>query len=199
LNKLIIIGAGGHGKVVADIARLNGYEDIFFLDNNPDMKECAGYPVVGPDTMISELSGDVFIAVGDARIRRRLMNQYEEREFPVLIHPHAVIANSVLFGAGSVIMAGVVINPGVRVGKGCIVNTSSSIDHDCIVGDFVHISVGAHLCGTVTVGEITWIGTGVTVSNNVNICSSVCIGAGAVVINDIEENGTYVGIPAKKV
>ena len=96
-------------------------------------------------------------------------------------------------------MAGAVINPGVRIGKGCIINTCSSMDHDCVVGDYVHIAVGSHLCGTVSVGDGTWIGAGATVSNNVSICSDCMIGAGAVVIKDIKESGTYVGVPAKRI
>ena len=197
MNRLIIIGASGHGKVVADIAVLNGYKDIVFLDNDPEIKTCAGYPVLGPDTMTSELDGDVFIAVGKAETRKKLMERDANRNFPVLIHPSAVIAESAEVGAGSVVMAGAVINPGARIGKGCIINTSSSVDHDCVVGDYVHISVGAHLSGTVVVGTGTWIGTGAIVSNNVNICGGCMIGAGAVVIKDIDEPGTYVGVPAK--
>ncbi len=197
MNRLIIIGASGHGKVVADIAALNGYKVIVFLDNDPEIKACAGYPVLGPDTMTSELDGDVFIAVGKAEIRKKLMERDANRNFPVLIHPSAVIAESAEVGAGSVVMAGAVINPGARIGKGCIINTSSSVDHDCMVGDYVHISVGAHLSGTVVVGTGTWIGTGAIVSNNVNICGGCTIGAGAVVIKEINETGTYVGVPAK--
>lgn len=198
MNKLIIIGASGHGKVVADIAEKCGYTDIVFLDNDPSVSSCAGYPVLGPDTMIPELDGDVFIAVGKAMIREKLMTRDAEREFPILIHPSAVIAESVELGIGSVVMAGAVINPGVKIGSGCIVNTSSSIDHDCIVGDYCHIAVGAHLCGTVEVGKNTWIGAGAIVSNNVNICGNCMIGAGAVVIKDIDEPGIYVGVPAKQ-
>ena len=198
MNRLIIIGASGHGKVVADIAVLNGYKDIVFLDNDPEIKTCAGYPVLGPDTMTSELDGDVFIAVGNAEIRKKLMERDANRNFPVLIHPSAVVADSSEVGVGSVVMAGTVINPGARIGKGCIINTSSSVDHDCVVGDYVHISVGAHLSGTVVVGTGTWIGTGAIVSNNVNICGECMIGAGAVVIKDIGEPGTYVGVPARK-
>ena len=198
MNRLIIIGASGHGKVVADIAALNGYKDIVFLDNDPEIKTCAGYPVLGPDTMTSELDGDVFIAVGNAETRKKLMERDANRNFPVLIHPSAVIAKSAEVGAGSVAMAGAVINPGSQIGKGCIINTSSSVDHDCVVGDYVHISVGAHLSGTVVVGTGTWIGTGAIVSNNVNICGGCMIGAGAVVIKDITEPGTYVGVPARK-
>lgn len=198
MNRLIIIGASGHGKVVADIAALNGYKDIVFLDNDSNIKNCAGYPVLGPDTMTSELDGDVFIAVGNAETRKKLMERDANRNFTVLIHPSAVIAKSAEVGAGSVAMAGAVINPGAQIGKGCIINTSSSVDHDCVVGDYVHISVGAHLSGTVVVGTGTWIGTGAIVSNNVNICGGCMIGAGAVVIKDINEPGTYVGVPARK-
>lgn len=198
MNRLIIIGASGHGKVVADIAVLNGYKDIVFLDNDTEITQCAGYFVLGPDTLISELEGDVFIAIGDAETRKKLMERDSERFFPVLIHPSAVVAKDVEVGEGSVIMAGAVINPGARIGKGCIINTSSSVDHDCIVEDFCHISVGAHLSGTVVVGTGTWVGTGAIVSNNINICGGCTIGAGAVVIKDIDESGTYIGVPARK-
>lgn len=199
VNRLIIIGASGHGKVVADIARLNGYSDIVFLDNNSEIETCAGYPVLGPDTMTSELQGDLFVAVGDAVIRKKLMEREHERFFPVLIHPSAVIAEGVVIGKGSVVMAGAVINPDTRIGEGCIINTCSSVDHDCILESFVHISVGAHLCGTVKVGCETWIGAGTTIRNNINICCNCMVGAGTVVISDIKEFGTYVGVPAKKI
>ena len=199
MNKLIIIGASGHGKVVADIAALNGYKDIVFLDNDSFLSSCAGYPVLGPDTMVRELDGDVFIAVGNAKTRQKLMERDKRRTFPVLIHPNAVVAKGIEIGEGSVVMAGAVINPGAKIGIGVIVNTSSSIDHDCIVGDYSHISVGAHLSGTVVVGSRTWIGAGATVSNNVNICGGCMIGAGAVVIKDINEPGTYVEVPARKI
>ena len=199
MNKLIIVGASGHGKVVADIAKKCGYMDIVFLDNDSSITSCAGYPVLGPDTMAGELDGDLFIAVGKAMIRKKLMISNADRHFPVLIHPATVVAEGVQIGEGSVIMAGSVINPGVRIGRGCIVNTSSSVDHDCIIGDFCHVSVGAHLAGTVCVGESTWIGAGSTVSNNINICGGCMIGAGAVIIKDIDVPGTYVGVPAKQI
>lgn len=197
-NRLIIIGASGHGKVVADIAILNGYREIVFLDNDLAISECAGFRVIGPDSMAADLDGDLFAAVGNGDIRKHLMDVNGNRYFPILVHPDAVIAKGTAIGEGTVIMAGTVINPGVRIGKGCIINTSSSVDHDCEIGDFVHISVGSRLSGTVKVGNETWIGVGATVSNNVNICGGCMIGAGAVVIKDIEEKGTYVGVPAKK-
>ena len=196
MNRLIIIGASGHGKVVADIAELNGYSDIVFLDDDASIKDCAGYPVVGKSTEAPE--GDVFVAIGNVSHRKRLMAFYADRTQPMLIHPSAVIAKDAEIGKGTAVMAGAVINPGTVIGKGVIVNTSSSVDHDCVVEDLVHVSVGAHLSGTVTVGEGTWVGVGAVVSNNINICSNCMIGAGAVVIKDILEPGTYVGVPAKK-
>ena len=195
--RLIIIGESIHGKVVADVVK-NTYDDIVFLDNDPSISSCACYPVLGPDTMTAELDGDVFVAVGNAEARQKLMRRYEGRNFPVLIHLSAIIAEGVGIGEGSVVMAGTVVNPGAKIGKGCIVNTASSIDHDCIIGDFSHISVGAHLSGTVEVGNSVWIGAGATVSNNVKICSGTVIGAGAVVVKNIDDEGTYVGVPAKK-
>lgn len=199
MNRLIIIGASGHGKVVADIAKKCRYTNIIFLDNDPSIKVCASCPVIGPDTMAAELEGDIFIAVGNAKVRKNLMRINEGRVFPTLIHPDAVIAGDTEIGEGSVVMAGTVINPGIRIGRGCIVNTSSSIDHDCLIGEYCHISVGAHLCGTVIVGDSVWIGAGAIVSNNVNICSNTIIGAGAVVVNSIGETGTYIGVPARKI
>lgn len=196
MNKLIIIGASGHGKVVADIAALNGYKDIVFLDDDESIRECAGYPVIGKSTEAPD--GEIFVAVGNADTRKQLMELYKDRVLPVLIHPNAVVAEGVEISVGSVVMAGAVINPGARIGKGCIINTSSSVDHDCIVEDFCHVSVGAHLSGTVMVGTATWIGTGAIVSNNINICGGCMVGAGAVVIKNISEPGTYVGVPARK-
>ena len=199
VNSLIIIGASGHGKVVADIAKLVGYADIIFLDNNTEIKECAGYPILGSDARLKDFEGDVFIAVGASKARKTLMERYADRTYPTLVHPNAVIAEGVTIGDGSVVMAGAIINPSSIIGRGCIVNTSSSIDHDCVVGDYSHIAVGAHLCGTVEVGENCWIGAGAVVSNNIAIESDATIGAGAVVIRDVKEKSTVVGNPAKPI
>lgn len=194
MQKLTIIGASGHGKVVADIAKLNGYDAIQFLDDDSNIAHCGGNPVVGRTD--NAVEGDVFVAIGNADIRVQLS---KNRKLITLIHPNAVIAEDVEIGEGSVIMAGVVINAGAKIGRGCIINTSSSIDHDCVVGDYCHIAVGAHVCGTAVVGERTWIGAGATVINNVNICGGCTIGAGAVVIRNIENKGTYVGVPVKMI
>lgn len=195
--RLTILGASGHGKVVADIAQLNGYNDIQFLDDDPSVTSCGVYPVVGKTSDAAHVEGDLFVAVGNATIRKRLMDQFADKHYPVLVHPNSTVASSSYIGSGTVVVAGAVVNPYAKIGRGCIVNTCASIDHDCIVEDFVHVSVGAHVCGTVTIGEGTWIGAGSTVSNNLTICSNAIIGAGAVVIGDITAKGIYVGVPVR--
>lgn len=202
MKKLLIIGASGHGKVVADIARKNGYEKITFLDDNVNVKSCMEFPVLGTSREAEKYSDyDLFVAIGNAGIREQVQNELADsgRKIAVLVHPAAVIAPEVTIGEGTVIMAGAVVNPDVCIGKGCIINTGATVDHDNRISDFVHVSVGSHLAGTVTVGEKTWIGAGAVVSNNITICSGCMIGAGAVVVKDIKEPGTYVGVPAGKV
>lgn len=198
MKQLSIIGASGHGKVIADIARKLGYTEIVFLDDNENISQCGNYPVIGKSSEASRMDTDIIVGIGNADIRKRIQESIPEERIVTLIHPDAVIAEDVLIGRGTVVMAGVVINPGVKIGKGCIINTCSSVDHDCEAGDYVHIAVGSHLCGTVSVGDGTWIGAGATVSNNVNICGDCMIGAGTVVIKDIEKPGTYVGVPARE-
>lgn len=200
--KLMIIGAIGYGKVVADIAIRRGYTEIAFLDDNELIKECLGYPVVGKTCEVTEYSDyDFFVAIGNPITREDKMNILIENKLNVitLIHPDAVIARDVSVGIGSVIMAGVVINSDSKIGRGCIVNTGASVDHDDIVDDYVHLAVGSHLAGTVHIGKKTWIGAGAIVSNNIDVCADCMIGAGAVVIRNIDTAGTYVGVPATKI
>lgn len=197
-KRLIIIGASGHGKVVADIAEKNGYQDIVFLDDDVTVKKCGKYSVIGNSRDASRVAGDVIVAIGNAKSRKRISEQYGDR-LVTLVHPDAIISDSVKLGVGTVIMAGTVINADAIIGDGCIINTGSSIDHDCRIGDYVHIAVGAHLCGMVTIESNTWIGAGAVISNNINICSNCIIGAGAVVVRDIKQSGTYVGCPVKGV
>lgn len=198
MRRLVIIGASGHGKVVADIAKRNGYTDIAFLDDNEKVTERGGYPVVGKTSDTDRFTNvDFVIAIGNVNIREKIQNRIGK--VTTLIHPEAVIAENVTIGRGTVVMAGAVINPGTVIGNGCIINTCSSVDHDCIIADFVHVSVGTHIAGTVEVKDRTWIGAGVIISNNVNICSDCMIGAGAIVIRDITEPGTYIGVLARRI
>ena len=194
MNRLIIIGAGGHGKVIADIALATGYSDIAFVDDNESIRECAGFPVIGRMSNLSEIKGDKIVAIGNSYIREKIMDSIDTVS---LIHPGANIGRDVDILPGSVVMAGAVINHGSKIGRGCIINTCSSVDHDCVLEDYVHIAVGAHLCGSVNIGANTWIGSGAIVINNVRIGPDCMIGAGAVVVRDITSPGTYVGMPAK--
>lgn len=196
MKKLVIIGASGHGKVIADIATLNGYEDIVFLDDDENIKTCAGFPVVGRVADGVVMTGDKIVAIGNAETRERIQGKLDN--VVTLIHPNAVISRRVQIGRGSVIMAGAVINSDSVVGNGVIINTGASLDHDCVIEDFAHVSVGAHIAGTVRVGRRAWIGAGAVVINNLNICGDCMIGAGAVVVRDISEPGTYIGLPAKR-
>lgn len=202
-KKLLLIGASGHGKVVADIAIQNGYEVIGFLDDNPDVKEIMGFPVLGKVEKAIEYIDHayMFVSIGNAVIRSKIMSDLTDQgaQFPVLIHPNAVVGMNVEIQEGTVVMAGTVINADAKIGKGCIINTCASVDHDCVVGDYSHVSVGAHVAGTVKIGKCTWIGAGAVVKNNVAICDECMIGAGAVVVSVIEEQGTYVGVPARKI
>lgn len=196
MERLIIVGASGHGKVIADIAMRNGYTDIVFLDDNPALRECAGFSVVGKTADVAKLDGDKIVAIGNPEIRERIQDTIH----PVtLVHPDAAISRRVTLGEGTVVMAGAVVNSDAVIGRGCIINTGASVDHDCKLSDFVHVSVGAHVAGTCRIGQRTWIGAGATVSNNIVICGDCMIGAGSVVVRDIVESGTYVGCPAKKI
>ena len=198
---VIIIGAGGHAKVIADIIYKSGDNLIGFLDDNLANKGkeiYLGKKVLGTTKDIENYNKNYFvIGIGNNSIRKKINNENNLKLYTA-IHPSAIIAQDVKIGTGSVIMAGVVINPGTVIGKNCIINTCSSLDHDNLLEDYVHISPGAHLAGTVTIKEGTWICTGATIINNITIAQNNIIGAGSVVIKDInEENGTYVGVPVK--
>ena len=201
MKDLIIIGAGGHGRVIADIAQKSGkYKTISFLDDG-DAKETMGLPIIGRSSDVEKYvnTADIFVAIGNSVVRGEFIERLLAMgaNVPTLIHPSAIIGACVEIGAGTAIMAGAVINPCSKLGKGVILNTCSSIDHDCIIGDYCHIAVGVHVAGTVTLGDKVWLGAGATIKNNVSICADCVIGAGAVVVKDITESGTYIGVPAK--
>lgn len=198
---LLIVGAGGHGDVIADMAMETGvYDKVYFLDDNPKLQR---ENVIG-DTFFAienRESYDVIVAIGNSEIREKIQKKYEEAGVNIvtLIHPQAYVASDVKVGRGTVIMAGAVVQSGTEVGKGVIINTASTIDHDNKIGNFVHISPGAHLGGTVQVGDGSWIGLGSSVINNINICERSTVGAGAVVVKDITEPVTVTGIPARTI
>lgn len=200
-NKLLIAGASGHGKVIADLARCLGlYEEIAFVDDNEELLH-RGF-TVGKIVYAVEHKDeyDVIVAIGNAAIRKKIQEMYEDAgvNLVTLVHPTAYVAQDVELGNGTVVMAGAVIQTEACVGKGVIVNTGATVDHECEISDYVHIAVGATIAGDVKVGQRSWLGAGATVIQGINICEDVMIGAGAVVVSDIQEAGTYIGIPAKR-
>ncbi|MCQ6526095.1 acetyltransferase [Bacillus mycoides] len=203
-KKLLIIGASGHGKVIADIAlKMNKWQSIAFLDDNENVKYSMGIEIIDNSASVSKYidNYDLFVGIGNNVIREKIQRQLETEgaSIPVLIHPSAIIGEQVYLEAGTVVMAGAVINCCTKIGKGCIINTASTVDHDNIIEDYVHISPGVHLAGTIKVGRGTWLGIGSVVSNNISITNDCRIGAGALVIRNINEIGTYVGVPVTKI
>lgn len=200
MKKLNIIGASGHAKVAADIALNCGYEDIAFLNVDESVSSCMGFPVYGPPLEnVVKQDEDFFVAIGNTEKRERLFEELNEKGLSIvsLIHPAAVLGREVRIGRGTAVMAGAVINPDTIIGDGCIINTGATVDHDNRIGDFVHISVGAHLAGMVSVGKGTWIGAGAVVRDTISICAGCMIGVGAAVVKNIEQRGTYTGVPAR--
>lgn len=198
MKKLVIIGAGGHGRVAADIARLIGYSDIVFLDD-ADMKTTGEYSVVGCVADFEKYADcEFFVAFGDNELRERVAKRLSDSgaKTVTLIHPSAVLAENTVIGKGTVIMAGAVINTGTVIGENVIINTCSSVDHDCMIGDCTHIAIGARIAGEVKVGKRVFAGAGSVVIHDIKICDDVVLGAGAVVIRNISEKGLYVGTPA---
>lgn len=205
-KKVVIIGASGHARVIADIVKSSGDNLVGFLDDNMDIQGNVIFEdkiVLGTtkEEDIEKYKDNYFIiGIGSNRVRKLISEKYPNLKYYTAIHPNAIIGSNVEIGEGTVLMAGTVINIGTKIGKHCIVNTCSSLDHDNLIEDFVHISPGAHLAGTVKVMECTWICTGVTVINNITIEKNNIIGAGAVVVKNIEDcNKTYIGIPAHNI
>lgn len=199
-KKVVIIGAGGHGRVVADIVECCGDIVLGFLDDG-DMQNNKVNVMGKSSDAIKYCDGEtyLFVAVGNPNVRERIMNSLPNAKWYTAIHPSAVISKSAEIGEGTCVMPNAAVNNSAVVGRGVIINTCASVDHDDVIGNFVHIACGAHIAGTVTVGDRTWIGIGSSVSNNLSIGSDIMIGAGTVVVKEIQEKGTYVGVPAKKI
>lgn len=200
-KEVIIIGASGHGKVVADIVRACGDTVLGFLDDAPDRPGAlCGFPVLGPTADYGNYPDAWFIiAIGSAAARSKIAARLGDVRWYTAIHPSAVISPlGTGIGGGTVVMANAVVNPCAKIGRHCIINTAAVVEHDDLLGDCCHLSVGAKLAGTVTVGARTWVGIGAVVSNNLTICPDCMIGAGAVVVTNINEPGTYAGVPARK-
>lgn len=201
-RKLLILGAGGHGKVVADIAlSMDIYESISFLEDNPMVSVGNGLSILDTIENVKKYIDkyELFVAFGDNESRAAKMQECMNNggKIATLIHPSVIISSNVVIGSGTVIMPGSIINCNSVIGQGCIINTATTVDHDNTIGDYVHLSPGVHLAGTVYIGNHSWLGIGSVVKNNISIADNCIIGAGAVVLKNIDEAGVYIGIPAR--
>lgn len=205
MSRLAILGASGHGKVVADAAECCGWQVVDFFDDAwPNMVSNGAWQVVG-DTALLKSSlqhyDGVLVAIGNNAVRYRKMLELEELggRLCSILHPAATISRHAVIDKGVVILAGAVVNAGADIGPGVILNTSCSVDHDCVLGACVHISPGARLAGGVKVGDLSWIGIGASVRQLINIGRHVTVGAGGVVVSDVADSLTVIGVPAKKI
>lgn len=204
-ERLVILGAGGHAKMVIEAARTQGlYEPALCLAHVDDLVPHVLGVAVEPETderlhSLQQQGFHAFVAVGSNRLRRKLCHKLVELGMPLatIISSQAWVSPSASVGAGTVIMPGAIIGADTKLGRGAIVNTAASIDHDGSVGDFVHIAPGVHLAGCVTIGEASFLGVGVNVIPERNVGSGSTIGAGAVVVRDVPDNQVWVGCPAR--
>jgi sugar O-acyltransferase (sialic acid O-acetyltransferase NeuD family) len=202
-DRLVIFGAGGHAKVVAEaaLARTPGREIIILDDAIEGRTMISGFPVSGGRDQLAALSDvPVVPAIGDNRARAQLIEWLLKRghRLETIIHPSATVADSVKIDAGSFVSAGAIVIAEARICRGAIVNTGASVDHDCIVGEAAHIAPGVHLCGNVRIGPRTLVGVGTCIAPGISIWEDVIIGAGSTVIRDINESGTFIGNPARR-
>ncbi len=198
--EVIIIGASGHGKVIADIIEKSGDKVFGFLDDNVLAEKVVGYNILGTVADCEKYKDKNFIiAIGNNKIRKQIAQKYNYLNYYTAIHPTAVISNNTTINKGTCVMANAVINADAKIGGHCIINTSSVVEHDNTLKDFVHISPNAVLGGTVYVGEGTHIGLGAMVRNNISICQNCIIGVGAAVVKNITKPAKYIGLPAKEI
>ena len=208
MEKIIILGHGGHAKSLADaIEREGKYQIAGYIVNDASIElDKTDYPIIGDDYALAYLykSGIHYAAIGigylgKGNIRNKLYEQLKTIGYslPVICDPSAILSKKVEIGEGTFIGKGTVINTGVTVGKACIINTGAIVEHDCSIGDFSHIAVGTILCGGVSVGESVFIGANATVVQEITIGNSTIIGAGTVLLADADEKCTLVGNPGR--
>lgn len=205
-ERICLLGAGGHAKVVLDAARRQGLEVVAVFDDDPARQGTTllGCPVVGgrealPAWGAEHGVGHVLVAVG-GNVRRAELGEWLRRqglELATVVHPRATLGEGVRLGPGSVVLAGAVLNVEAELGAHVIVNTGATVDHDCRIGDAVHIAPGCHLCGDVSVGAGSLLGAGCTVIPGIRIGRAAVVGAGAVVVRDVADGATVLGVPAR--
>ena len=203
MTGLCVIGAGGHGKVVADCADSTGrWRDIVFVDDGVPAQTTVGRWRVASSTnsvaALIQSHSDLVVALGDNRLRVACLLECQKLGFNLvsIVHPQAFVSEAACLGEGTVVLAQAAVNFDAVVGIGNIINTGATVDHDCRLGDGVHVSPGAHLAGSVHIGDYSWIGIGATINQTIRIGTHSIVGAGAAVIGDVASDCTVVGVPA---
>ena len=203
---LIILGGGGHGKVLLDMlisqqAEIIGVCDPYLNGNGP-----LGMHVLGADAAVYQYNSDeveLVNGLGSTGVNTRRQELYQQfktegYEFAAVVHPNAIVAGDVLIGEGSQVFAGSILQTGTRLGANCIVNTGARVDHDCILGDHIHVAPGATICGDVEIGNGAHIGAGAVVIQGVRIGEASLVAAGAVVVRDVRPGAMVAGVPARE-
>ncbi|MDG5499204.1 acetyltransferase [Marinobacter sp. BGYM27] len=203
--RLAILGASGHGKVVADTAERTGWLSVSFFDDAwPNLQRNGPWAVEGNTELLFKRLPDfegVVVAIGDNRIRALKQSGIVASggKMATIIHPSAAVSAYASVDAGSQVFANAVVNACAKVGAGVIVNTGAVVEHDCVVGDFAHISPNAVMAGGATLSPLAWIGSCASVRQQIAVGEASVVGMGAVVIKDVAPNVIVVGNPAKVV
>lgn len=203
MQSILVLGAGGHGKVVADILQCQGYIVLGLLDDDSTKWGMSqlGLPILSDIEGYRNYPGSgLVMGIGANRIRRAIVERLGECVNPLwqpAIHPRATVASSAYIAPGSVVSAGAVINVDVRIDIHTIINTGATVDHDCVIEPYAHVAPGANLAGDVHVCEGALIGVGASVIPGCRIGKWATIGAGAVVVRDVPDNVIAKGVPAR--
>ncbi|MGH8249542.1 MAG: acetyltransferase [Steroidobacteraceae bacterium] len=203
--KLLVVGAGGHGRVVADIAASDpDWTEIAFLDDRIPVGSTSGaWKVAGTIPELATLSTrfDACVAaLGDARLRLEHLGRARAAGYrvPVLMHARAAVSSRARLAEGVVVCAGAIVNIGAVVAGGCIVNSGATVDHDCRLEEGVHVCPGSHLAGNVSIGARSWFGIGAVAKQGIRIGADVTVGAGAVCLENVPDGVTVFGVPARE-
>ncbi|WP_323754029.1 acetyltransferase [Marinobacter sp.] len=203
MTRLAVLGASGHGKVVADAAEAGGWQNVVFFDDAwPELQANGPWGVQGDtETLVGQLSefDGVVVGIGNNAIRADKQTQLLSAGASIvsIVHPAAVVSAHASIQAGSVVFANAVVNASAEVGAGCIINTGSVVEHDCVLGDFAHISPNAVLAGGVTIEGQAWVGACASVRQLLRVGKGATVGMGAVVTKDVSAGRVAVGNPAR--